>query len=525
MRQAHSRAAQDKNIPGQQARAAQAAREHSLSRERFKQKRIRGAQARAISAARRSFRFYLERPIMLEQQFVNALSLGCVYALFALGFTLVFGVLGVINLAHGAVFMVGAYAALTVVQNLALPLWAGLVAAFVVAGLTGVIIDYLVLKPLRKRNAPHLIPMIATIGVGIILNNAAQGIFGASNLRFPHGTVPEEVIEVAGLHLTVIELGIIFMSFALMAVLMFVMRRTQFGRALRAIAESPKAAWLLGINVEKLFITTSFAAAALGGVAGVLIGLYSNALFPLMGQPMLHKHRGHHPGRHGRHPRRHAGWPVPGLRRGAVGGLYRLHHARCGGIRPAVPDPAGASAGPVRQSGSTQGVSVMSGFENFWAIYGNLVLTLGTNALLALSIWLTLACGMLAMANAAFMGIGAYAAALLTMNYDASFPVALAGGMLAPALVAALIGLPTLRLSGVYLAMATLGFGEVVRVTVLNTESITGGALGLNGIPQLTQWWHVILAVVIVLFVLWRVRVSRSAAPSTPSAATKPPPA
>ena len=136
------------------------------------------------------------------------------------------------------------------VQNLALPLWAGLVAAFVVAGLTGVIIDYLVLKPLRKRNAPHLIPMIATIGVGIILNNAAQGIFGASNLRFPHGTVPEEVIEVAGLHLTVIELGIIFMSFALMAVLMFVMRRTQFGRALRAIAESPKAAWLLGINVE-----------------------------------------------------------------------------------------------------------------------------------------------------------------------------------------------------------------------------------------------------------------------------------
>jgi len=218
---------------------------------------------------------------MFEQQFVNALSLGCVYALFALGFTLIFGVLGVINLAHGAVFMVGAYAALVVVQQFSLPLWAALMVAFFVAGFTGVIIDYLVLKPLRKRNAPHLIPMIATIGVGIILNNGAQSIFGASNLRFPHGTVPEEVIEVAGLHLTVIELGIIFLSFALMAVLMYVMRRTQFGRALRAIAESPKAAWLLGINVEKLFITTSFAAAALGGVAGVLIGLYS--------KPMLHK--------------------------------------------------------------------------------------------------------------------------------------------------------------------------------------------------------------------------------------------
>jgi branched-chain amino acid transport system permease protein len=151
----------------------------------------------------------------------------------------------------------------------------------------------------------------------------------------------------------------------------------------------------------------------------------------------------------------------------------------------------------------------MNGFESFWAIYGNIVLSLGTNALLALSIWLTLACGMLAMANAAFMGIGAYAAALLTMNYDAPFSVALAGGMIAPAIVAAIIGLPTLRLSGIYLAMATLGFGEVVRVTVLNTESITGGALGLNGIPQLTQWWHVLLAVVIVLLVLWRVRVSK----------------
>jgi len=226
---------------------------------------------------------------MLEQQFVNALSLGCVYALFALGFTLIFGVLGVINLAHGAVFMVGAYAALVVVANLGLPLWAALVAAMLVAGLLGAVIDRLVLKPLRRRNAPHLIPMIATIGVAIVLNNAAQAFFGAGNLRFPFGTVPEGVLTVAGLHVTVIELGIILLSFALMAVLMIVMRRTQFGRALRAIAESPKAAWLLGINVERLFLTTSFAAAALGGVAGVLIGLYANALYPLMGQPMLHK--------------------------------------------------------------------------------------------------------------------------------------------------------------------------------------------------------------------------------------------
>jgi branched-chain amino acid transport system permease protein len=130
----------------------------------------------------------------------------------------------------------------------------------------------------------------------------------------------------------------------------------------------------------------------------------------------------------------------------------------------------------------------MEWFDNFWSVYSNLVLTLGINALLALSIYLTLSCGLLAMANAAFMGIGAYTSALLTMSAEMPFPVALLGGMLAPAVVAVVIGRPTLRLSGVYLAMATLGFGEVVRVLILNTENWTGGALGLNGIPQLTQW-------------------------------------
>jgi branched-chain amino acid transport system permease protein len=152
---------------------------------------------------------------------------------------------------------------------------------------------------------------------------------------------------------------------------------------------------------------------------------------------------------------------------------------------------------------------MMEWFDNFWSVYSNLVLSLGTNALLALSIWLTLACGMLAMANAAFMGIGAYTSALMTMNAGAPFPLALAAGMAAPAAVAFLIGKPTLRLSGVYLAMATLAFGEVVRIVILNTENWTGGALGLNGIPQSTEWWHVLLAVVLTLFVLARLRRSK----------------
>jgi branched-chain amino acid transport system permease protein len=150
-------------------------------------------------------------------------------------------------------------------------------------------IDFLVLRPLRKRNAPHLAPMIATIGVAIMLTNLAQGLFGAANQRFPVGTIPEHSFTVGGIHVTEVQIGIVLISFGLMVVLLAVMRRTQLGRALRAIAESPKAAYLLGINVEGLFFLTSFTAAALGGAAGVLVGLSFNAISPFMGQPMLHK--------------------------------------------------------------------------------------------------------------------------------------------------------------------------------------------------------------------------------------------
>jgi branched-chain amino acid transport system permease protein len=226
---------------------------------------------------------------MLQQQLMNALSLGSVYALFALGFTLVFGVLGVINLSHGAVFMFGAYIALLLVDHGHFPLWLALLTAMLASGAMGVLIDYLVLRPLRARNAPHLAPMIATIGIAIIFTSLCQGWFGAEIRRFPENTLPESSINVAGLHVTVLQLSIVALAFILMMTLLAIIRRTQLGRALRAIAESPKAAALVGVNVEGLFYLTSFAAAALGGAAGVLVGLSFNAITPFMGQPVLHK--------------------------------------------------------------------------------------------------------------------------------------------------------------------------------------------------------------------------------------------
>lgn len=226
---------------------------------------------------------------MLEQQLFNALSLGSVYALFALGFTLIFGVLGVINLSHGAVFMLGAYAALLLVTQLQLSIWMALPLAMVIAGILGLAIDYLVLKPLRARDAPHLAPMIATIGVAILLTSIAQGIFGAEVLRFPYGTIDEQAYTVGSVHISLMQAGIIAIAFILMAALIAIMKYSRLGKAMRAVAENSRAAYLMGINVEQTFHLVSFVAACLGGAAGVLIGLSFNAVSPFMGQPILPK--------------------------------------------------------------------------------------------------------------------------------------------------------------------------------------------------------------------------------------------
>jgi branched-chain amino acid transport system permease protein len=226
---------------------------------------------------------------MLEQQLVNAVSLGGVYALFALGFTLVFGVLGVVNLAHGAIFTVGAYAALQAVALFRMPLAAAIAVSMVAAGVAGWFLDRLIFAPLRARRAPHLAPMIATIGVSICCTSAIEGFFGAENLRFPPDLLSANTLNIGVVRITWLELQIIFLAFLLMTVLLWGLKRTRVGCALRGVAESTKAAALLGIDVEGLFRLTSVLAAVLGGIAGMLIALYTNAVFPFMGQPMLHK--------------------------------------------------------------------------------------------------------------------------------------------------------------------------------------------------------------------------------------------
>jgi len=144
---------------------------------------------------------------------------------------------------------------------------------------------------------------------------------------------------------------------------------------------------------------------------------------------------------------------------------------------------------------------------DFFRVYQTTIGVIGINALLALSVWVTLYAGQLTLGNAAFMAIGAYGSALLGMSLGVPFPMGLAVGALLSAVLAVPLGFAVFRLRGVYLAIATIGFGEVVRVVLL-TLPFTGKALGLNGIPPITELWQIYLSLAVVGYVLWRVQGS-----------------
>jgi branched-chain amino acid transport system permease protein len=149
----------------------------------------------------------------------------------------------------------------------------------------------------------------------------------------------------------------------------------------------------------------------------------------------------------------------------------------------------------------------MDAISDFLSAYSTTIAIIGINMLLALSVWVTLYAGQLTLGNAAFMAVGAYTSALLGRHLGTAFPIALLVGAVASAVLAFPLGLTVFRLRGVYLAIATLAFGEVVRVVLLATP-ITGKGQGLNGIPPKTELWHIYLIVVVVAYVLWRTQGS-----------------
>lgn len=228
----------------------------------------------------------LTNPVYLLQNVVDGLAKGAVYAVFALGFTLIFGVLDIVNLAHAATYMWCAFAGWVIMSVLTLPLWAGLLVAMLFGGLVAVVLEFVAFRPLRKEGAERLAPMISSIGVSIIMVSLAEAQFSAQSKKFPSGVLDPKPLYLGGTDGVRISQGqilIVVVSLVLMVALGYLIRRTKTGKAIRAVAYSQRAARLLGINVNRVVVITFFVGGVLAGAAGILVGLVSNNISPSMG--------------------------------------------------------------------------------------------------------------------------------------------------------------------------------------------------------------------------------------------------
>ncbi len=224
---------------------------------------------------------------LLLQQVINGLSLGAMYALLALGFTLVYGILELINFSHFNVFMVGSFVAMWTLQLFGLtgqdivmaglPLLGVLLVAFVVTmvccGTLGVVIERISLRPLRNVKGPAA--MITTIGVSYILFNIILLTVGADSKNFPNPLPPLQM-DIGGAVLRLREVLIWIISLLLMIGLYFFVQKSRMGKAMRATAQDPEAARMMGIEVDQVIVIAFFLGSALAGAAGMIFGLYYN---------------------------------------------------------------------------------------------------------------------------------------------------------------------------------------------------------------------------------------------------------
>ncbi len=222
------------------------------------------------------------------QQIINGLTLGCVYAVVALGYTMVYGIIQLINFAHGEVVMIGAMVAFSVIMALAksgLPpivvVLIGTAVAVPACMLVAYLMERIAYKPLR--GAPRLAPLITAIGISIILQHVAMMIWGRSPMAFPQVIKPQ-TYEIGGALITSVQIAIILISFTLMGGLLLLVYRTKLGVAMRATSQRQDIAGLMGIDVNRVISATFVIGAALAAVAGVMIGTYYGQTQYTMGE-------------------------------------------------------------------------------------------------------------------------------------------------------------------------------------------------------------------------------------------------
>ena len=216
---------------------------------------------------------------MFLQQLVNGVTLGSTYSLIAIGFTLVLGLLNMLNIAHGDIFMFGAFLGLSLAM-LGIPLYLALILAMLGAGILAIIIERLCFRPLRK--AHFLMPLLSTIAFGILLQNVATQIWGSEPSRYPQTTEVAQ-FQLGPVLVSSIDVLIVVISIVLMLGIDQFVRRTRFGRAMRATSEKAQTASLLGVDINRVIIFTFFTSGALAGVAGVLTALVYLQITPFIG--------------------------------------------------------------------------------------------------------------------------------------------------------------------------------------------------------------------------------------------------
>ena len=224
---------------------------------------------------------------ILLQQIINGLVQGSVYALVALGYTMVYGILGLINFAHGDVVMIGAMVALMAVQVLlvaafppVLVLLVSVLIAIAVSMVLGYGIERIAYRPLR--NAPRLAPLITAIGVSIVLQTLAMIIWGREYHAFPQ-LLPNVSHDIGGAIINNVQIAIVLVAIAVMLGLMLLVHRTRLGRAMRAVAENQTAASLMGVNVNNVISITFMLGSALAAVAGIMISANYGVVHYYMG--------------------------------------------------------------------------------------------------------------------------------------------------------------------------------------------------------------------------------------------------
>ncbi len=216
----------------------------------------------------------------LLQQIINGLSLGSIYALIALGYTMVYGIIKLINFAHGDIYMIGAFIGLYCGKNLGLSLLPTLIISMIGAALCGVIIEKVAYKPLR--NSPRITLLITAIGISLLLENGMKLAVGSSPKAFPK-LLSTEVIKLGSLSLETSKILMLVVSIMLVVFLQFIVFKTKIGKAMRAASYDIEAASLMGINVNNIISITFAIGSALAGAAGVLVSLAFKVVEPYMG--------------------------------------------------------------------------------------------------------------------------------------------------------------------------------------------------------------------------------------------------